>query len=371
MVSDAIKEVLMIKGKAVIFAPNSHAGGGLVVLESILEQLPAELEVHAFLDSRARDDLAWFSMISEVEWVDPTIISRLRAEWLLSEICMQDDIVLCLHSLPPICHVRGVVKVFQQNRNLVDDISVRDFKPWQAIRLLIERQIAYFGRKKVSEYIVQTESFRREIERWYGYEEDVTGPFVKVLPFVARQYIIPSSTSTSVVPSNEFIYVADGLAHKNHRNLLKAWEILASQQLFPQLTLTIPDKEEALIKAISELQAIGVRIINIGWTSRESVLQRLRGSDALIYPSLRESFGLPLWEASQLGVPILAGELDFVYDVCNPDETFNPDSPFSIARAVSRFLKIAPPLLEVREPLDFINHVFKNGVCDESPSESK
>ena len=57
-----------------------------------------------------------------------------------------------------------------------------------------------------------------------------------------------------------------------------------------------------------------------------------------IYPSTLESFGLPLLEARAAGLPIITGELDYVRDIVDPDETFDPNSPLSMARAVKRFL---------------------------------
>ena len=68
------------------------------------------------------------------------------------------------------------------------------------------------------------------------------------------------------------------------------------------------------------------------------MLLELLRSKALIFPSLAESFGLPLVEAQEFNKPILASELDFVRDVCSPVDTFDPKSSLSIARAVKRFL---------------------------------
>ncbi len=59
---------------------------------------------------------------------------------------------------------------------------------------------------------------------------------------------------------------------------------------------------------------------------------------ALIFPSKTESLGLPLIEAASAGLPIIASELDFVRDVCVPNETFDPYSSTSISRAVKRLL---------------------------------
>ena len=82
-------------------------------------------------------------------------------------------------------------------------------------------------------------------------------------------------------------------------------------------------------------------------------------SGALIFPSLRESFGLPLVEATKLKVPILASELDFVYDVCQPAETFDPKSPRSIARAVKRFKNIITSIRKVQDPAAFVDYIIQ------------
>jgi len=66
-------------------------------------------------------------------------------------------------------------------------------------------------------------------------------------------------------------------------------------------------------------------------------------SGAMIFASLTESFGLPLIEATRLGLPIVAPELDYVRDVCLPAQTFDPSSALSIARAVRRFLDCPEP----------------------------
>ena len=46
--------------------------------------------------------------------------------------------------------------------------------------------------------------------------------------------------------------------------------------------------------------------------------------DYLIFPSLSESYGLPLIEARFNDVKIIASDLDFVYDVCQPFLVFDP-----------------------------------------------
>jgi glycosyltransferase involved in cell wall biosynthesis len=105
-------------------------------------------------------------------------------------------------------------------------------------------------------------------------------------------------------------------------------------------------------------QEYGLKIWNEGALSHSEVLSLYNSIDALIYPSTFESFGLPLIEARQAGLRVLAPEMDYVRDVLDPEQTFDPQSPVSIARAVKRFLGVAEyplPLIDARE---FINHLI-------------
>ena len=91
---------------------------------------------------------------------------------------------------------------------------------------------------------------------------------------------------------------------------------------------------------------------------RNEVLNLYNKSTAFIYPSFFESYGLPLVEADQHKLPVIASELDYVRDILDPVETFDPNSAKSISRSVKRFLKIKEKKTEVVEPEEFIRRVI-------------
>jgi len=138
--------------------------------------------------------------------------------------------------------------------------------------------------------------------------------------------------------------------------LIEAWCLLAEEGLFPSLCLTI--NESQFEKLCTEIEALRQRhqlkISNVGDVSRPAVLALYSQSGALIYPSTFESFGLPLIEARQLGLSVLASELDYVRDVLDPEQTFDPASARSIARAVKRFMGIDEKLLPLLDAEGFM-----------------
>ena len=138
-----------------------------------------------------------------------------------------------------------------------------------------------------------------------------------------------------------------------------AWAILAENGIFPSLALTLPKSNKSFIQLTDRfVLKYKLNIKNLYTLDQKTLVKTYLKSRALIYPSFSESFGLPLSEASYLNIPIIASELDFVRDVCNPIETFDPKSPLSISRAVERFLKIPKKINPIFTAPQFLNKVF-------------
>jgi glycosyltransferase involved in cell wall biosynthesis len=133
---------------------------------------------------------------------------------------------------------------------------------------------------------------------------------------------------------NKFLYVSEGYVHKNHRNLLRAWEIINKTAPHLQLYLTISNSYPNLLDVMESMKARGVNVINLGIIPKNELILEYLDSKYLIYPSTNESFGLGLIEGIQLGVEVIASDLPFVYNVCNPISVFNPFDVNSIVKSV-------------------------------------
>jgi glycosyltransferase involved in cell wall biosynthesis len=249
----------------------------------------------------------------------------------LAQFSAHGDRVLCFHGLPPLFPNEGEILVFQQNRNHFGMVQLDAFSWKTRQRIRFEQFVAYVFRRRCASYWVQTPSMAQSLKKWYG-DESVE---VHVLPFLMPV----ASANAPGAPQRDFIYVADGEGHKNHRRLIEAWVILAKQNVFPTLALTLSRRDSSLLAWIhSMIERYDLRVSNLGQLPHEALVAEYVHSNALIFPSVSESFGLPLLEARELGLRIVASELDFVRDVCEPIETFDPYAPVSIARAVRRFL---------------------------------
>lgn len=320
----------------VIHAPNVYQGGGRTLLTALLGALERDAVGHILLDARFEVPPGLPHAITAHRF-PPTLAGRLRAESCLPRVVTPTARVLCFGTLPPVKRCRAGVTLFVQNRNIVSRTDISDYPPKQRLRITLER--LWFRRyaKHVDRFIVQTETMHELLHHALGAQADV-----RIVPLVPAA-LLPSSSShpapQGVQPKRyDFCYISTGEPHKNHRRLVEAWILLARRQQFPSLCLTVSVAEFPQLHAwiAAMLQRHRLAIDNVGYVHPERIEEIYSHSRALVYPSLYESFGLPLLEARCHGLKLLAPERDYVRDVTEPDESFDPDSPRSIARAVQR-----------------------------------
>jgi glycosyltransferase involved in cell wall biosynthesis len=342
-------------GRLLVFAPGVRTGGGLVLLQAVLAA-DAGVPVVAFVDARALAALPRPPGLVLVP-VGAGPLARLTAQAGLRRRATAADTVLCLHGQPPLAALPARVVVFQQNRLLLEHGALAGY-PWPArLRMAVQRRVGALLKHRVAEWFVQTRSMALALRDWHGGQ-----PRVTVLPFLADRHTDAPDPAPPGAPAWDFVYVSDGMPHKNHRVLVQAWRLLAEAGLRPSLALTLGGRDRALAESIAaDAERHGLAIRNLGAMSHDEVQSLYRSAAALVFASSTESFGLPLVEAARAGLPILAAECDFVRDVCVPAQTFDPRSPRSIARAVARHLGAPDAPQPVAGASAFVRAVLRAG----------
>jgi glycosyltransferase involved in cell wall biosynthesis len=319
----------------VINAPNVHQGGGLSLLTAVLDSLDDSFQGCLVLDERMElpDGLSDRIPLHRIR---PTILGRLLGEWHLRKWAGFNDVVLCFGNLPPLFKLRAKVFVFVQNRYQVDPRNLREFPLFSRLKITLERFWFAWGKRNVRQYIVQTPSMQRAIHKQLG-KPSIILPFNRN-PRGHKRTL--QSFRDRKHATYDFIYVASGEPHKNHHRLIAAWALLAEDEIRPSLCLTLEKTRFPDLCAWVEHKkmSLNLNITNVGILSNEEIQSLYDEARALIYPSDFETLGLPMIEARCAGLPILASELDYVRDLVDPEQTFDPNSPVSIARAVKRFL---------------------------------
>lgn len=150
---------------------------------------------------------------------------------------------------------------------------------------------------------------------------------------------------------NSFIYPTSNQPHKNNEILIDAFKEAASktnEKII--LTLTLNKIE------IDDLPK-NLDINFIGLVPQKELMGYLKNTKFLIFPSLRESFGLPLIEGVQFNCKIITSELNFVNELITPSYIFNPNNEKSISEVISLALlnKIHPKsTIKINNSIDLI-----------------
>jgi glycosyltransferase involved in cell wall biosynthesis len=335
----------------ILYAPNVHSGGGAVLLKEMLLNAPSRCKIIAILDKRIQTNLTTHHLenINVKYWVQPTIFSRIYSELILYKLSDRCK-VFCFHNIPPILNRSRSITVFFQNRLIIQANPEKYTNLKVFFITYFERVLNILLHKRVATYITQTQSMAFSLKNSFLRNAKAN---IQILPLSPAINKI-KGLDVQKIKIWDFCYISSGDTHKNHLNLIAAWKILASEGIFPSLSLTINSRYTALCELIKkECLQSKISIENLGDVNHSTALNIYSKSGALIFPSFSESFGLPLVEASLSGIPIIASELDFVRDVCEPIETFDPNSPNSIARAVKRFLGIPENSIRLMSANDF------------------
>lgn len=346
----------MQTGKLYVHATNVHQGGGRLLLCSVIRTLAGSTATVYLLDSR----MTMPEGVPEspaIQRVPPSIWQRMKAERWLARNATAEDTVLCFGNLPPLFKLRARTLVFVQNRYLVEDAGLGGFPLRVRLRLSIERLWLSANMAHADGFVVQTPTMKKLLEA------RIAGSIpVRMLPFISepRDYARRAAQPLySEDKEHDFVYIATGEPHKNHRCLLEAWCLLAEEGLFPSLCVTLDaNRFPSLCDVVETMkQQHGVKVNNVGELAHREVLALYRKAGAAIYPSTFESFGLPLLEARQAGLPVLASEMDYVRDVLDPEQSFDPNSALSIARAVKRSMGKEEPALTLLDAGGFLERL--------------
>ena len=339
----------------IVHAPNIHQGGGKALLLPLLEAAGKRSAVTVLVDSRLEvsEDLCRAMTVIRIS---PTILGRLAGEWALCRLAQATDRVLCFGNLPPLFRIKGRGIVFLQNRYLVEGRGLEGFPLRVKLRLMIERLWLRLFNGHAETIIVQTRSMQQVATQALRRTVDVMALFPDLSNY-QRGRIEKDRGHTALY---DFLYVATGEPHKNHVNLLEAWKLLASEGLYPSLCMTISEADyPGLFRIIAQAKADHkLNIHNVAAPSWSDMQRLYEQSQALVYPSMVESFGLPLIEATQAGLSVIAAELDYVRDLVDPEETFDPRSPQSIARAIKRFLHVPETSTQILSSDAFVSRLL-------------
>lgn len=309
-----------------------HESGGKSLLVYFLSELQKQEKAFTvLLDSRIDSVIAQSLPANNYLFVRASELNRKK---IYQSLPTKYKAIFCFANVPPPVAIRSIpVYIYFHNTLLLSSFfDQHNYSLLNRVKLFLKQVYIRAITRKQYNWVVQTNSMQAKLKSQWN----IPSATIHVLPFFTNQFQYSASRSQPF----QFIYVADGVPQKNHSTLLAAWDLLFTQyMLAPTLHLTVPTHFVQLNEQINQLQQKGLSIINHGVINQVQLQQLYHQCAYLIFPSLTESFGLPLIEAVQSGCGVIAANRPYVYDVIKPSAVFNPQSPREIADLIVRITK--------------------------------
>jgi len=261
---------------------------------------------------------------------------------------------ICLANVPPPIRLKSSVFIYFHN-----DLLLSPFKSGSllfALTFFLKKIYIILKSSNNYNWIVQTELMKTKLSNslWVNKKR------ILVLPIFADNIM----TRNIIKVKKSFLYVCSTAKHKNLKRLIEGFNSINNIKDFNlNLHLTIGDKkyfnDNIYVKNINPR----LKIINHGTLSSAKLESLYSESEFLIFPSLIESFGLPLIESVGFNCKVIAADLPYVDEVITPSIKFNPYSSKSIANAIDKAIlsqNIPYSKLIIKNKIDkFINLINK------------
>ena len=134
------------------------------------------------------------------------------------------------------------------------------------------------------------------------------------------------------------LFVSSLWPYKNCDGLLRAWALARAELGDRQLVIVGPGRDEKYVAQLHALAAeLGVAgdVVFVGGVPLEETVRFYQAADVFVYPSVNETFGLPILEAMASGCPVVTSDVSAMPETAGGAAVLaDPKQPASIARAI-------------------------------------
>lgn len=298
--------------------------GGKSILELLIQNiLNSKTKYYFLLDNRL--DSKWIQKLKTNNYTFIKANHKSRTNFY-SQNLIRFSSILCLANIPPPIHTSVKTSIFFHNCLLLNPLNQKVSIKNRLINFLKFCYINYYNQKDYY-WVVQTQLVNKLLKENLNISSD------KILNYpVFNEFFKINITNKTL---NEFVYVSSIVSHKNHKRLIKAF-IEAAKNTEKEIKLHLTLYKEDLPKMVFPQN---LKVVFHGTLSINKVSELYNSCEFAIYPSLVESFGLPLIEASNHGCKVIASDLPYVHEIIEPSLTFDPYSVESISKSILKVLE--------------------------------
>jgi glycosyltransferase involved in cell wall biosynthesis len=190
--------------------------------------------------------------------------------------------------------------------------------------------------------IINSESLRAEIGKYLQVDDD---KFKLIYEAVDHELFRPGDAAVARakvasrgVTKPFVLFVSSLWPYKNCDGLLRAWALARRELGDRQLAIVGSGRDQEYLASLHSLAVeLGISgdVVFTGGVPLEETVQFYRAADAFVYPSLNETFGLPLLEAMACGCPVVTSDTSAMPETAGGAAVLaDPKEPASIARAI-------------------------------------
>lgn len=190
--------------------------------------------------------------------------------------------------------------------------------------------------------IINSNSLRTEMER---YLEVDPGKLNLIYEAVDHDVFKPGDRSAAQrhvasygVTKPFALFVSSLWPYKNCDGLFRAWALASRDVPGRQLAIVGPGRDARYLTQLQSLAAelgIGDEIVFVGGVPLEETARFYQAADVLVYPSLNETFGLPILEAMACACPVVTSNVSAMPEIAGGAAILtDPHDPAAIARSI-------------------------------------
>lgn len=321
-----------------IFRPNKH-GMDFVALEVIreLQKIDHDNTYYIMVAPGSDRCLEQTPNFHIVELQAPTYLLWEQVALPMAVRKVRADLLHCTsNTAPRFCSTRLVVTlhdiiflepVKQQSPSMYQRLG-RIYRRWNVPQILPRCQrvitVSEFERNHIIESIAMSPD--KIVAIYNGYNPKFA-PMPVDINLLAEYHI----------PERYIFFLGNTDPKKNIANTLRAYDLYL-QSSTQALPLVIADLQENFLQTFLEseqLQHLRAHIILPGYLPNTLLPMIYNGSSMFLYPSLRESFGIPILEAMASGVPIITSNTSAMPEIAGEEALLiDPTNYRSIAEAM-------------------------------------
>jgi hypothetical protein len=313
--------------KKYIYCVGLHKDGGLNILNKFLRY---KKKNHILIiDSRIKKKTI---EKGNVIYVKKNLIIRFLNLIYLSYKIKKEDHILFLSGIPPIVKFKSKTSIVFQNANLFRDFYKVNFYKWLFSKDSLRYFAFIFGKKNIENWYTLSPIAKKIISiRLKKYVN------IKILDIFENYKKTEINNFKKV--KYDFIYPASFMEHKNHKILIDSMILLSKKNIFPSLLLTLDKTSYRKINLDKIIKKYKLKIFNHFEPIQDKFQQIYKECASLIYMSSSETIGLPILEAYQNGLTIIAPQLDYSQQFITPHFLFNLNDKDDLCNKIENCLK--------------------------------